>query len=176
MQGYRDGFSTKSTHCSSRGSRFNSQHPHGNSQLFVTPVPGDLTPSHRYTHRQNTNAHKIILKNKLFQVVLWHLRVWHSTLGMHTFTLNKCNGVDIPKHTLKGHNLRSGMHFQMWLWSWAWQCTLLVPALERQTERMIRHSKPIWATWIYFKMKQRAHTGRWLSWQSIQGISKRSWV
>ena len=49
----------KSTGCSSRGPRFNSQHSHGSSQLFVTPVPGDLTSSHRHTCKPNTNAHKI---------------------------------------------------------------------------------------------------------------------
>ena len=31
----------KSTDCSSRGPRFNSQHPHGGSQLSVAPVPED---------------------------------------------------------------------------------------------------------------------------------------
>ena len=35
----------RSTGCSSRGPRFNSQHPHGSSQVSVTPVPGDLIPS-----------------------------------------------------------------------------------------------------------------------------------
>jgi hypothetical protein len=34
--------------CSSRGPGFNSQHPHGSSQLSVTPVPADPTPSHRH--------------------------------------------------------------------------------------------------------------------------------
>jgi hypothetical protein len=44
--------------CSSRRFRFNSQHPHGSAHLSVTPVPGDLTPSHRHTRRQNTNERK----------------------------------------------------------------------------------------------------------------------
>ena len=48
---WRDGSMVKSTSCSSRGLGFNSQHPHGSSQLSVTPVPGDLTPSHRQTCR-----------------------------------------------------------------------------------------------------------------------------
>jgi hypothetical protein len=26
--------------------------------LYVTPVPGDLTPSHRHACRQNTSAYK----------------------------------------------------------------------------------------------------------------------
>ncbi|CAO2590642.1 hypothetical protein LEMLEM_LOCUS5939, partial [Lemmus lemmus] len=49
--GWRDGSVVKSTDCSSRGPGFNSQHPHGSSQLSEDPVPGDLT--------LHTNAHKI---------------------------------------------------------------------------------------------------------------------
>jgi hypothetical protein len=37
----------KSISCSSRGPGFNSQNPHGNSQLSVTPVPRNPTPSYR---------------------------------------------------------------------------------------------------------------------------------
>ena len=44
-QGWRDGSVVKSTGCSSRGPQFNSQHPHGSSQLSVTPASGDPTPS-----------------------------------------------------------------------------------------------------------------------------------
>ena len=47
--GWRDGSEVKSTDCSSRRPRFNSQHPHGSSQLSVTPVPGNLTPLHQLT-------------------------------------------------------------------------------------------------------------------------------
>jgi hypothetical protein len=36
----------KNTSCSSRGLGFNSQHPHGSSQLSVIPVPGNTTFSH----------------------------------------------------------------------------------------------------------------------------------
>ena len=35
----------------SKGLRFNSQHTHGSSQLSVTSVLGDLTPSHGHTSR-----------------------------------------------------------------------------------------------------------------------------
>jgi hypothetical protein len=49
--------------CSSKGSGFNSQHPHGSSQLSITPVPRDPIPFHRHACRQNTNAYKIINKN-----------------------------------------------------------------------------------------------------------------
>ena len=43
----------ESTDCSSRGPRFNSQHPHNSTYLSVTPVPGDLTPSHRIQAKRN---------------------------------------------------------------------------------------------------------------------------
>ena len=39
--GLRDDSMVKSTGCSSRGPRFYSQHPHGNSQVSVTPIPED---------------------------------------------------------------------------------------------------------------------------------------
>jgi hypothetical protein len=58
-RGWRYGSEVKSTGCFSRGPGFNSQHPHGSSKLSITSVPGDLTPSHRYPCKQNTNAHEI---------------------------------------------------------------------------------------------------------------------
>ena len=64
----RIGSVVMSTGCSSKGPRFNSQHPHGSSQLSVTPVPGDLTPSHRHTSGQNTNVHKIKINKSLKNV------------------------------------------------------------------------------------------------------------
>jgi hypothetical protein len=62
--GWRDGPLVKSTGYSCRGPEFNSQQPRGSSRPPVTPVAGDLTPSHNHTGRQNTNAHetKIIIK------------------------------------------------------------------------------------------------------------------
>jgi hypothetical protein len=39
---------------------FDSQHPHGNSKLSVTPVALNTTPSHRLICRKTTNSHKII--------------------------------------------------------------------------------------------------------------------
>lgn len=47
-----------STGCSSMGSTFNFQHPHGRSKLSVIPCPGFLIPLHRYICRQNTNVYK----------------------------------------------------------------------------------------------------------------------
>ena len=57
--GWRSGSVVKSTGCFSRVPRFNSQHPHGSSQLSLTPVPGDPTPSLRHACRSNTNDHVI---------------------------------------------------------------------------------------------------------------------
>ncbi|XP_063141791.1 probable mitochondrial glutathione transporter SLC25A40 isoform X5 [Rattus norvegicus] len=42
----------KSIGCSSRGSRLISQHPPGNLDLSITPVPGNLAPSPRHTCTQ----------------------------------------------------------------------------------------------------------------------------
>jgi hypothetical protein len=52
-KGWRNNSMVKSDGCSFRRPKFNSQHPHGSSQLSVTPVPRDLT-----LHRQNINIHK----------------------------------------------------------------------------------------------------------------------
>lgn len=43
---------------------FDSQDPHDSLQLPVTLIPGFLTPSHRHTGRQNTNAGKINIKKE----------------------------------------------------------------------------------------------------------------
>jgi hypothetical protein len=58
FQSWRDG-SVAEINNSPREPRLNSQHPPGDSQLSVTPVPGDLTPSHRHSCKQNTNEHKM---------------------------------------------------------------------------------------------------------------------
>ena len=57
--GWRNCSVIKNTGYSSRGPRFNSQYPHGSSQLSVTVVPGDVTPSLKHICRQSTNAHEI---------------------------------------------------------------------------------------------------------------------
>jgi len=59
VQDWKDGSLAKSTGCSSRGPGSNSQHPHGNQHLSVTPVPRLLTSSHRHTYGQDTNEHEI---------------------------------------------------------------------------------------------------------------------
>lgn len=64
--GSREGIEVKSTDCSAEGCRFICQHPHGSSQLFIIPVPGDRAPSHRHTCMQNTKAHKTKI-NKLLK-------------------------------------------------------------------------------------------------------------
>ena len=84
--GWRDGLAVKSTSCSSRGPEFNSQHPHGSSKLSVTPVPGDLTPSHRHTYRQNTNAHEIKMREGVESFHFFHI---HTELGLHVRALHR---------------------------------------------------------------------------------------
>jgi hypothetical protein len=59
--GLRDGSEVENTGCSSRRPGFNSQHPHGSSQPSVTPLSGDLKPSHRHTCSQNINVYNIII-------------------------------------------------------------------------------------------------------------------
>ena len=64
MRGWKDGSAVKSLGCSSRWPGFKSQHAYGNSYLSITSIPELLTPSHRQTCKQNTNAHKN--KNNFF--------------------------------------------------------------------------------------------------------------
>jgi hypothetical protein len=52
LRGCRDGSVIKSTHCSSDGPGFNSQHPHGSSQLYnvvfwFVDVHADKVPIHK---------------------------------------------------------------------------------------------------------------------------------
>ena len=57
----------KNTDCSSTGPGFCFvlfPSTHDNLQLSVTPVPGDLTPSHRHAYYQNSNIHKIFFKER----------------------------------------------------------------------------------------------------------------
>ena len=60
------GSTVKSAGGSSREPGFNFLHPHGSSHLSVTPVPGDLMPSYRHTHTNDTKAHKMLIK-KIFE-------------------------------------------------------------------------------------------------------------
>lgn len=55
FRGWREISVVKSTGCSSRGSRFSSQHPQGSSEL--TGIAGDLTLTETYA-QTNTNAYK----------------------------------------------------------------------------------------------------------------------
>ena len=45
LKDWRVGSAVKSTGCSCRGPRFDSQHPHGGSQSSVIPVPERLIPA-----------------------------------------------------------------------------------------------------------------------------------
>ena len=59
----------KNTSWSSRGLGFKSQYPHSGSQLPVTPLPRNLTPSHRHTCRQNTSTDKIKRNKSFFKFI-----------------------------------------------------------------------------------------------------------
>jgi hypothetical protein len=67
---WRDGCSVvKSTGCSSRGTKFNSQQPHGGLQLSVILAPGDMAP---YTNIHGGKA-SMNIKNKYFLKAIHHL-------------------------------------------------------------------------------------------------------
>jgi hypothetical protein len=54
VEGWRGGSAVKSTGCSSRGPRFNSQQPHGSSQLSVTPRSDAVTQTYIQAEHQCT--------------------------------------------------------------------------------------------------------------------------
>lgn len=69
------------TGCSCRGARFASEHPHGSSQTFVTPVPKDLKdsvasmgtrPHIWYTCKQTIQVHKRKKKRKEKQFTVFY--------------------------------------------------------------------------------------------------------
>lgn len=64
MRGWGDGSVVKTMDCSSRESGFSSQHPHSCSQLYVTPVPKDLS-LHTDTHVGKIPKHIFKETNKL---------------------------------------------------------------------------------------------------------------
>jgi hypothetical protein len=99
-----DDSAIKSIGYSSREPTFNSQHPHGSSQPSVTPVPGNMTPSHRHTFRQNTIAHKIIffLKKKRVSQRTRNLPFWLIWLAgeiPRSVYLCPCAPYHTPTHT-----------------------------------------------------------------------------
>jgi hypothetical protein len=58
IRGWRDGSAVKNTGCSSRGPRFNSQHPHGGSQLCDTvPHTTVCNSSSKKSGAFNTDRH-----------------------------------------------------------------------------------------------------------------------
>ena len=75
--GWRDGSAAKSTGCSSRRPGFNSQHPHGSSQLSVTQVPLDSTPTYR--HIWNAIKNKKI--NTFLKFLIFQKKSRYSTEG-----------------------------------------------------------------------------------------------
>lgn len=64
VSGWRDDSEIKSTVCSSRGPRFDCQHPYSSSQLSATLVPGESDTSRRCACRQNASAHNIKVLKK----------------------------------------------------------------------------------------------------------------
>lgn len=73
--------SVKSTGCSPRGPRLNSQHLHGGSQASVTPVPWELMPSSALqalcTHNANA-IHPTPLLLSGTHTRRTHTRTWHK--------------------------------------------------------------------------------------------------
>jgi hypothetical protein len=77
------------TDCSSREPGFNSQHPHGTSQLSTTPVSRDLI-SHSHICMQNTNEYKIKINKSLlnFEVIEWKVPVFACQVYEQFMLLN----------------------------------------------------------------------------------------
>jgi hypothetical protein len=91
----------KSTEYSCRGSGFNSQQPRGSSQLSVTPVPGDLTPSSALHGHRATRAEDPYTSNKL-NLKSW---VWMVAHIFSPSTLEAERSVCIPG--------QSGLHSEV---------------------------------------------------------------
>jgi hypothetical protein len=68
-----------------RTQAFNSQHPHGSSQVSVTRSSRDPMPSHRLICRPNTKAHKIKI-NKLEATGLFYSTLQH----IHNIYISNC--------------------------------------------------------------------------------------
>lgn len=69
LGGWRDGSEAKSTGCPSGGPWFSFQNPHGSSQMSITVVPGDLTPSYRHTCKTKTKSKKKKKKSNKPQII-----------------------------------------------------------------------------------------------------------
>ena len=114
----RHGSAIKSIGCSSRGTRFNSQHPRGGSQPPVTPalaVQFPLQPMwilgthmiHRHTCRQNIHIHKnILLKTRIsrwdraLEKWVFHLQRIYSFKQIIMFLVDKINLKNVVTLTL----------------------------------------------------------------------------
>jgi hypothetical protein len=80
-EGWRGGLAVKNIGCLSRGPEFNFQYPHSSSQLLVTPVPRDSTPSHRHTPRH--------IKLKINYLKVYVLSTWTCFLYYKVENLSK---------------------------------------------------------------------------------------
>jgi hypothetical protein len=75
FRGWKDGSMVKSTGCSFRGPRFNSQYSHGNLKPSVTPVPGYLiffwppppTPYTQYSIQKYMQAKHPYKQNRILK-------------------------------------------------------------------------------------------------------------
>jgi len=78
--GWRDGLVAKSIGCSSRGTRFNSQQPHGTQQPPVTPALGGIqypflaSPGHGHFHSVQTCTNKTAITRNANIFLLCGLR------------------------------------------------------------------------------------------------------
>lgn len=71
--GYRDVSVVVTTYCSSQRPGFDSQHPHGSSQLSVTPVMGGKTPSSGLRAHACTQTHTVNIINLKKYIDKWNI-------------------------------------------------------------------------------------------------------
>lgn len=98
-----NGSAVKSTTCFFRGLDFSSQNLHDNTQPFITSISGYWMPftvvlrhqvymAHRYTHRQATHLHKIIIQNsETTSVYVWvDIYLWFVCMCVHNTYMCEC--------------------------------------------------------------------------------------
>lgn len=80
LRGWRDDLVIKSTGCSFRGLRFNSQYPHGGSQLSITLVPGDLILHLAFETTRHEHSAHICTQAKYLYSKFTHTHIVSRTL------------------------------------------------------------------------------------------------
>lgn len=121
---------------------FHSQHPHGRSELPVTPVPRDSNTglhkhcthmTHSHIHREKIHRHK----NKIKQTT-----TKHTTLSKTTLKIYRVKIVHDSKHITKTEPVVSSRKTYRWPTNtWQGARTLLTRELQVRTER--HHVMPI---------------------------------